>query len=55
VEVTDPVCGMKFDEEDAVVSVEYEGEAYHFCSRDCEQKFLADPTRYASREAPAEG
>jgi Cu+-exporting ATPase len=55
VEVTDPVCGMTFDEDDAVISVEYEGQAYHFCSRACEQKFLANPVRYLSKAEPEEG
>jgi YHS domain-containing protein len=50
-QVVDPVCGSSFDEEEAAVSLEYGGVVYHFCSRECMQKFEAEPERYAKAEA----
>ncbi len=45
--VTDPVCGMSFDQEDAVATVEHEGTEYHFCSSDCKEEFQENPADYA--------
>jgi len=50
-QVVDPVCGSSFEEDDAAVSLEYRGVAYHFCSRECMQKFEAEPDKYAQAEA----
>jgi P-type Cu+ transporter len=50
-EVADPVCGMKFDEDEAAVSLEYQGEAYHFCSRACMDTFEAEPAKYITTAA----
>jgi YHS domain-containing protein len=50
-QVVDPVCGSSFEEEDAAVSVEYRGVAYHFCGRECMEKFEGDPDTYAQAEA----
>ncbi len=33
--VTDPVCGMRIDADDAVATAEHEGKTYYFCSRAC--------------------
>ena len=29
--VTDPVCGMRIDTDDAVATAEHEGKTYYFC------------------------
>jgi YHS domain-containing protein len=44
--VTDPVCGMRIDSDDAVASAEHEGTVYFFCSELCRDAFVADPAAY---------
>jgi Cu+-exporting ATPase len=44
----DPVCGMTVDPSHAAASREYEGTLYHFCSRNCVEKFKGDPEKYLS-------
>ena len=52
--VTDPVCGMRIDPDDAVAEAEHEGETYYFCSETCRDAFAADPASYAPPDnAPA--
>lgn len=46
--VTDPVCGMRIDADDAVATAEHEGETYYFCSSACHDAFVADPMRRLS-------
>ena len=46
--VTDPVCGMQFNEEKAVAKVEYQGKTYYFCTEACRKQFDEEPARYAS-------
>ena len=46
--VTDPVCGMRIDPEDAVATVEHDGVTYYFCSELCRDAFVADPAAYTS-------
>ena len=46
--VTDPVCGMRIDTDDAVATAEHEGKTYYFCSRACYDAFVADPASYAA-------
>jgi YHS domain-containing protein len=46
--VTDPVCGMRIDDDDAAATAEYEEKTYYFCSRACRDAFVADPARYAA-------
>ena len=46
--VTDPVCGMRIDADDAVATAEHEGKTYYFCSGACHDAFVADPAAYAS-------
>jgi YHS domain-containing protein len=43
--VTDPVCGMRIDAEDAAATVEHDGKTYYFCSETCRDVFVADPSR----------
>jgi YHS domain-containing protein len=42
----DPVCGMEVIHAAAAASEPYRGVDYHFCSRDCKDKFVADPSHY---------
>jgi YHS domain-containing protein len=46
--VTDPVCGMRIDSDDAAATAEHEGKTYHFCSEACCDAFVADPFAYAA-------
>ena len=48
---TDPVCGMKVDDQKAASQSTYEGNTYYFCSQGCKTKFDKDPQQYASQEA----
>ena len=53
--VTDPVCGMTLDAEQAVAKVEHAGKTYHFCSEACHKRFVAEPGKYASRASGESG
>jgi YHS domain-containing protein len=44
---TDPVCGMSVASAQGY-SEAYQGRQYHFCSRQCLDKFDAEPQRYIS-------
>jgi Cu+-exporting ATPase len=44
--VTDPVCGMSVDPNNAPARADFEGTTYYFCNPSCAQKFRADPVRY---------
>jgi Cu+-exporting ATPase len=46
--VTDPVCGMRIDPDDAAATVEHDGETVYFCSEACRDAFVADPDAYAT-------
>ena len=50
-EHTDPVCGMRLAA-DQGYGMMHEGTLYRFCSRNCLDKFEADPGRYLK---PASG
>jgi putative ABC transport system ATP-binding protein len=43
--VRDPVCGMSFEQAQAVSS-QYEGATYFFCSAGCRREFEEDPSRF---------
>jgi Cu+-exporting ATPase len=45
--VTDPVCGMRIDPDDAAAIVEQDGETYYFCSEACRDAFVANPDFYS--------
>jgi len=49
----DPVCGMRVDEASAAATAEHDGQTYHFCSRGCRDRFVADPPRYLEGRRPA--
>ncbi len=46
--VKDPVCGMEVDPQNAAASEEYRGKTYYFCAKACQEKFKAEPQKYAS-------
>jgi adenylate cyclase len=41
--VTDPICGMRIDPDDAVASAEHDGSTYWFCSEACHGAFVDTP------------
>jgi putative ABC transport system ATP-binding protein len=43
---TDPVCGMKVEEDGAPTAV-FQGVTYHFCAPGCKWEFEQDPTKFA--------
>lgn len=43
----DRVCGMTVDTDKAAAQTTYKGRSYYFCSQACEQRFEAQPERYA--------
>jgi len=45
-EVTDPVCGMKFDPGKASGKWDYEGQTYYFCNPGCRDKFRNNPLEF---------
>lgn len=46
----DPVCGMEVDTDTSVLSTEYEGKTYWFCSRGCLLEFTEDPEKYLAAD-----
>ena len=50
VTTTDPVCGMTVTPGKAAGSADFNGKAYHFCSKGCLAKFNADPARYVDQK-----
>ncbi len=44
----DPVCGMEVKDEKGY-SMVHQGRHYHFCSRNCLEKFDVDPERYLNK------
>jgi YHS domain-containing protein len=52
-EHTDPVCGMKVEEEQAAGQSEYLGEKFYFCSQGCKAKFDQRPEAYVVRTGTA--
>ncbi len=50
---TDPVCGMEVDVESGYGKM-HDGNLYRFCSRDCLDKFDADPEKYIRNLAHGE-
>ncbi|MDX2004151.1 MAG: YHS domain-containing protein [Meiothermus sp.] len=46
--VTDPVCGMQIEPEEAAGKLEYQGQTYYFCGEGCEKAFRAEPSKYAT-------
>ena len=38
--VTDPICGMEVDPNNAAATAEHDGGTFYFCSEHCRQKFV---------------
>jgi Cu+-exporting ATPase len=53
--VIDPVCGMTVDPATASGHSEYAGADYYFCSKGCQQKFDADPAKFATATTDDKG
>lgn len=51
-EHTDPVCGMKVDEQDAAGMMEYKGKIYYFDSEECASLFHQNPEKYIAISPP---
>ena len=47
--VTDPVCGLEFDE-DLSVTHDFNSKKYHFCCDGCKNTFEKNPTQYISNK-----
>ncbi len=47
--VTDPVCGMQIQPEQAAGQSTHEGQTYYFCSAGCKNKFDANPAQYVKK------
>jgi len=45
-EALDPVCGMEIERAKAEGRAEYAARPYFFCSRECQERFEADPEKY---------
>ena len=53
--VTDPVCAMAIDVDQAASKAEYHGKTYYFCSDACRKRFDADPTKFTAGTQPGHG
>jgi xanthine dehydrogenase accessory factor len=42
----DPVCGMAVEVDESAITVEHDGETYHFCGRGCADAFVDEPDRF---------
>ena len=49
----DPVCGMTVNPTTAKYRAEHDGRNYHFCSAGCADKFITNPSRFATKPASA--
>jgi P-type Cu+ transporter len=49
----DPVCGMTVEPETAAGRHDYQGRTYLFCSRQCLERFQADPARHVGGASAA--
>jgi len=47
----DPVCGMQVQTSQAPATTQHAGTTVFFCSDHCKHRFVADPDRYARRDA----
>lgn len=43
----DPVCYQQIEKPNTILSTEYEGVTFYFCSQPCKRKFDFEPGRYA--------
>ncbi len=47
----DPVCGMEVSDTDSEFAYEFKGSHYYFCSRNCQDRFEANPEKYLNPES----
>ena len=52
-QVTDPVCHMAIDSEQAAAREFWNGQTFYFCSKSCHEKFRATPDRYPKADQAA--
>lgn len=45
---TDPVCLMRVNIDEKVLSYEYDEKVYYFCSENCQEQFKQEPKKYLS-------
>src|SRR4051812_29938691 len=50
-EARDPVCGMMVDIDPHAIQTTYQGSQYYFCSKECLDAFVAQPSKYLSPES----
>ena len=50
--VTDVVCGMQIDSDQAAGTSEYQGQTYYFCGMGCKRQFDKDPERFVGQQHP---
>ena len=48
--VTDPVCGLEFDEELSVIH-EHNSKKYHFCCDGCKKIFIKKPKKWSKKSS----
>jgi Cu+-exporting ATPase len=48
---TDPVCGMKVDDQKGKPHSTYRETTYHFCGDGCKAKFDENPQQYAQHHS----
>jgi YHS domain-containing protein len=48
---TDPVCGMKVDDQKTALKSTYQDTTYYFCAQGCKTKFDEKPQQFASQQA----
>ena len=53
--VTDPVCGMQIDPASAAGEADYNGETFHFCSKNCLETFRREPEKFANKSGAGAG
>ena len=54
-QVTDPVCRMTIDSEQAAGREVWQGQTYYFCSKSCSRNCHAAPGRYANKTGKPAG
>ncbi|MCI0335999.1 MAG: YHS domain-containing protein [Acidobacteria bacterium] len=52
---TDPVCGMRVDDQKVGSKSQYQGTTYFFCSDECKRKFEQQPELYTIKSGQAQG
>ena len=51
--VTDPVCSMTIEDNEAVATSSFKGTTYYFCSMPCKEKFDKDPEAFTGDKSTA--